>query len=74
MPGRVALDAVTVTGSALLVAATFVAVVDVAGLVDGSVRASEAFVAAGPRLVATTVGVGAGVYGFYRRNRARFAR
>lgn len=73
-PGRVALDAVTVAGSALLVAATFVAVTDAAGLVDGSVRAGEAFVAAGPRLVATTVGVGAGVYVFYRRNRARFTR
>lgn len=74
VPGRVVRDLVVVAGSALFVAATLVAVMDATGLVDGSVRAGEAFVAAGPRLVATAAGVGAGVYAFHRRNRARFAR
>jgi hypothetical protein len=72
--GRVAVDAVTVAGSALLVAAALVALMDATGIADGSVRAGEAFVAAGPRLVATATGVFAGVYVFYRRNRTRFAR
>jgi hypothetical protein len=72
-PSRIAVDAVAVAGAALLVAAALVAGMDAAGIVDGSVRAGEAFVAAGPRLVATAAGVVAGVYAFYRRNRVRFA-
>lgn len=73
-PSQVARDLVAVVGSALLVAAALVAVMDASGLVDGSVRAGEAFVAAGPRLVATAAGVGVGVYAFYWRNRGRFDR
>jgi hypothetical protein len=73
-PDRIAVDIVAVAGAALLVAAALVAAMDAAGIADGSVRAGEAFVAAGPRLVATGGGVGAGVYAFYRRNRARFVR
>ena len=69
---RVGIDAVVVTASALFAAAALVAAMDAVGAVDGSVRAGESFVAAGPRLVATAGGVGAGLYGFYRRNRSRF--
>lgn len=69
---RVGSDAVAVIASALLVATALIVVMDAAGVVDGSVRAGESFVAAGPRLVATAGGVGAGLYAFYRRNRARF--
>lgn len=69
---RVGSDAVAVIASALLVAAALIVAMDAAGVVDGSVRAGESFVAAGPRLVATAGGVGAGLYAFYRRNRARF--
>lgn len=72
--GRVACDVVLVIASALLVAAGLVAAMTAAGIADASARAGEAFVAAGPRLVATAGGVGAGLYAFYRRNRARFAR
>lgn len=69
---RVGSDAVAVIASALLVATALIVVMDAAGVVDGSVRAGESFVAAGPRLVVTAGGVGAGLYAFYRRNRARF--
>lgn len=72
VPARVGSDTATVVASALLVAAALIAAMDAAGVVDGSVRAGESFVAAGPRLVATVSGVGAGRYAFYRRNRVRF--
>lgn len=71
---RLAIDVTVVVGSALLAAGALVALMTASGIADASVRAGEAFVAAGPRLVATGVGVGAGVYAFYRRNHARFAR
>lgn len=69
---RVGVDALIVIAGALFVAAALVASMDATGVVDGSVRVGESFVAAGPRLVATAGGVGAGLYAFYRRNRARF--
>lgn len=72
VPARVGSDTAVVVASALFVAAALIVAMDAAGVVDGSVRAGESFVAAGPRLVATAGGVGAGLYAFYRRNRARF--
>jgi hypothetical protein len=73
-PGRVGVDAALVAGSALLVAAALVYTMASVGVVDAGVVPGGAFVAAGPRLVATVGGIGAGLYALYRRNRGRFGR